>query len=154
LHPKFLDAKGLTALWREALLAKKVLKGKTESYKNHPQLNRFKKLPLKYTKKFSKKISGVPRDQRSLKYINTYLYHIYKESCRRGYCFDKRKINRPFTKKKISVTDKQLEYEFKHLKKKLKIRNQTKYKEIKSLKPKPHPLFRVKKGKIEDWEKV
>lgn len=134
LHPKFLDVKGLSGLWREALLAKKVLQKKTKSYKNHPQMKRFKSLPLKY--------------------INTYLYHIYKESCRRGYCFDKRKINKPFTKKKISVTDKQLEYEFKHLKKKLKNRNKIKYNEIKKLKPKPHPLFRVKKGKIEDWEKI
>ncbi|MFC1801750.1 pyrimidine dimer DNA glycosylase/endonuclease V, partial [Nanoarchaeota archaeon] len=91
LHPKFLDVKGLSGLWREALLAKKVLQGKTKSYQNHPQLTRFKKLPLKY--------------------INTYLYYIYQESCRRGYCFDKRKISRPFTKNKIPVTDKQLEYE-------------------------------------------
>ncbi|MBW2963479.1 pyrimidine dimer DNA glycosylase/endonuclease V [Candidatus Woesearchaeota archaeon] len=134
LHPKFLDVKGLSGLWREALLAKKVLQGKTKSYQNHPQLKRFKKLPLKY--------------------INTYLYHIYKESCRRGYCFDKTKIQKPFTKKKIPVTNQQLEYEFKHLKNKLKTRNKTKYKEIKPLKPKPHPLFKIKKGKIESWEKI
>ena len=36
IHPKYLDAKGLVALWREALLAQKVLDGKTEGYKNHP----------------------------------------------------------------------------------------------------------------------
>ena len=42
LHPKYLDTKGLVALWREALLAKHVLEGKTIGYKNHPQLNRFK----------------------------------------------------------------------------------------------------------------
>jgi hypothetical protein len=42
LHPKYLDAKGLVALWRESLLAKQALESKTKGYKNHPQLNRFK----------------------------------------------------------------------------------------------------------------
>jgi len=39
LHPKYLDSKGMVALWREALLAKQVLLNKTKGYKNHPQLN-------------------------------------------------------------------------------------------------------------------
>ena len=43
LHPKYLDTKGLVALWRETLLAKHVLEGKTKGYRNHPQLDRFKK---------------------------------------------------------------------------------------------------------------
>tara|TARA_R110002073_G_scaffold65940_12_gene164397 strand:+ start:408 stop:608 length:201 start_codon:yes stop_codon:yes gene_type:complete len=42
LHPKYLDAKGLVALWREGLLAQNVLLGNTKGYKNHPQLMRFK----------------------------------------------------------------------------------------------------------------
>ena len=42
LHPKYLDSKGFVALWRETLLAKNVLEGKTKGYKNHPQLERFK----------------------------------------------------------------------------------------------------------------
>jgi len=33
IHPKYLDAKGLVALWRETLLAKHVLEGKTPGYK-------------------------------------------------------------------------------------------------------------------------
>ena len=41
LHPKYLDARGLVALWREALLAQKVLRGATRGYKHHPQLIRF-----------------------------------------------------------------------------------------------------------------
>ena len=41
IHPKYLDTKGLVAVWRESLLAKKVLEGKTKGYKNHPQLIRF-----------------------------------------------------------------------------------------------------------------
>ena len=38
LHPKYLDTKGLVALWRETLLAKNVLEGNTNGYENHPQL--------------------------------------------------------------------------------------------------------------------
>jgi hypothetical protein len=40
LHPRYLDVKGLTAAWREALLAQKVLAGFTIGYMNHPQLIR------------------------------------------------------------------------------------------------------------------
>lgn len=32
-HPKYLDCKGLVALWRESLLARKVLKGKTKGWR-------------------------------------------------------------------------------------------------------------------------
>ena len=42
LDPQYLDTKGLVALWRESLLAKKVLRGLTKGYKHHPQLMRFK----------------------------------------------------------------------------------------------------------------
>ena len=131
----YLDSKGFVGLWREALLAKKVLQGKTNAYKNHPQLNRFKCLDIKF--------------------INTYIYYIYKESCARGYCFDKRKVNKPFTKKNIKVNSGQIEYEFKHLKKKLKIRDYNKYKELLKIKRiKACSLFKIVKGKIEDWEKI
>ncbi|MGH2666461.1 pyrimidine dimer DNA glycosylase/endonuclease V [Flavobacterium sp.] len=62
LHPKYLDTKALVALWRETLLAKHVLEGKTKGYKNHPQLNRFKE--AKY-----------PIDS-----INQYLSEVYFEA--------------------------------------------------------------------------
>jgi hypothetical protein len=45
VHPGYLDTKGLLALWREGLLAKNVLEGKTKGYRNHPQLQRFKATP-------------------------------------------------------------------------------------------------------------
>lgn len=38
IHPKYLDAKCLVALWREGLLAKKVLEDCVRVYTNHPQL--------------------------------------------------------------------------------------------------------------------
>ena len=42
IHPKYLDPKGLVALWREALLARAVLRGETRGYRFHPQLIRSK----------------------------------------------------------------------------------------------------------------
>jgi len=54
IHPRYLDRMGIVALWREGLLAKKVLEGKTKGYKNHTQLERFKnyKDPLKAIESF------------------------------------------------------------------------------------------------------
>jgi hypothetical protein len=37
----YLDGRGLVALWREALLAQAVLRGRTRGYR-HPQLARFR----------------------------------------------------------------------------------------------------------------
>lgn len=42
-HPRYLDAKGwVVALWREALLAQKVLQGGSKACRKHQQLCRFK----------------------------------------------------------------------------------------------------------------
>ena len=134
LHPKYLDAKGLVALWRETLLAKHVLEGKTKGYKNHPQLNRFKKL------------------KQPLHSINYYLFVVLEEAKARGYNFDAKKISL-FKRSKISVTTGQIEYETKHLLKKLKLRDLKKFKEIKTNRSfDPHPIFRIKEGAIESWE--
>ena len=73
LHPKYLDSKGLVALWREGLLARAVLKGETKGYKNHPQLIRFK------------------NHENPLAAINTYLLNVYRESERRFYNFNRKK---------------------------------------------------------------
>lgn len=135
IHPKYLDRAGLTALWRESLLAKKVLQGKTKSYKSHPQLERFKK------------------QKDPIAAINSYLKTIYGEGCRRGYCFDRRKIGKT-SRKKIDVTEGQLRYEFLHLKRKLRKRNREKYKEISKIKtPLTNTVFRKKRGAVEVWEK-
>jgi hypothetical protein len=42
VHPRYLDARGLVAAWREALLAQAVLAGATRGYRHHPQLDRFR----------------------------------------------------------------------------------------------------------------
>jgi hypothetical protein len=135
LHPKYLDKKGLLALWRESLLAKKVLKGKTKGYKNHPQLYRFKKA------------------ENPLHCINQYLTSIYEESVKRGYKFDRSKIGWNFTATTLTVTSGQLNFERNHLLKKLKIRDTKKYnKLIEETNFEPHPMFKPVNGDIEKWE--
>lgn len=137
LHPRYLDAKGLVALWRETLLAKHVLAGKTKGYKNHPQLDRFKAC----------------RDP--LNAINFYLAGVYKEAEARGYNFDREKIDWQFRRTKMKVSDGQIEYELKHLKRKLNMRDPKKLKEVGPLKTLlTHPVFNTVKGPIADWEVV
>ncbi len=136
IHPKYLDAKGLVALWRETLLAKNVLENKTKGYKNHPQLIRFKN-------------TNKPLDS-----INQYLTEVYKEAKRRNYNFNKEKIDWNFTPTKINVNDKQLDYEFQHLLTKLEKRDPKKYIQILNTKPIEHAeIFNVVEGEIEQWEK-
>jgi len=134
IHPKYLDCKGLIALWRESLLAKKVLSGKTKGYKNHPQLERFKKHP------------------NPLSAINSYLYHIYEHALRCGHDF--KKISSTKTVSQIKVTTGQIQFEFNHLKKKLKTRDPEKYRQLLKVKRiRPHPMFKIVEGEIERWEK-
>jgi hypothetical protein len=135
LHPKYLDAKGLVALWRETLLAKKVLEGKTVGYRNHPQLSRFKQA------------------KRPLEAINQYLSEIYIESVNRNFNFDIQKINWHFKRSKLPVTTGQLKYEVNHLMVKLKTRDLKKYEELRTKSTFDiHPLFKLVKGDIESWE--
>jgi len=124
IHPKYLDSKGLVALWRESLLAKEVLKGKTKGWKKHPQLNRFK------------------LHKNPVRAINTYLFHVWKESKKRGYNFNKNKIEKFFTNKRIEITREQIMIEFEQLKSKLKKRDPEKYKDILKIKdPETNPVF-------------
>lgn len=137
LHPQYLDAKGLVALWREALLAQAVLAGKTKGYKHHPQLKRFQE-------------SSAPRA-----YIATYLRLVQAEAALRGYRFDARRIGRGSAAglKPLKVTRGQLEYEWKHLRRKLKLRDparRARYAGVKA--PRAHPLFKAVKGGIAEWE--
>jgi len=135
LHPKYLDAKGLVALWRETLLAKNILEEKTVGYKNHPQLNRFKQA------------------RKPVEAINQYLSEIYLESLKRNYNFDIQKINWHFKKSKLTVTTGQVNYEVEHLLAKLKTRDVNKYEELRSKSTFDiHPLFKLVNGDIEKWE--
>ena len=137
IHPEYLDAKGLVALWREGLLAQKVLLGETTGYKNHPQLARFKNY------------------KNPLGAIASYLRCVVEEANKRGYNFDSNKIKNKNIKTKLLVSSGQIEYEFEHLLRKLKNREPDLHGELKNTKIiKAHPLFKKKKGGIEDWEIV
>ena len=137
LHPCYLDAKGLVAAWREALLAQKVLAGATRGYTQHPQLVRF-------------------RSQREpLRAIATFLRGIAEEAHRRGYQFDTSKIPRYDSSSRITETEGQLLYEWQHLRAKLRARAPHLYRELRGVtSPQPHPLFRIRSGGIRPWEKI
>jgi Pyrimidine dimer DNA glycosylase len=136
VHPQYLDAKGLVAAWREALLAQKVLRGATRGYRYHPQLIRFQS-PSK----------PVP-------VVAAFLAGLADEAGRRGYKFDRSKISRRRFKGQIPETKGQLLYEWAHLKRKLRVRAPAVYRQFRTLAaPEPHPLFRIIPGKVRDWEK-
>jgi hypothetical protein len=136
VHPKYLDAKGLVAAWREALLAQKVLAGQTKGYRNHPQLIRFRS--------HSKPAAA----------IASFLFCLVEEAERRGYQFDGGKILHKKVSIQIQETNGQMAYEWIHLKRKLRKRSPKVYREVRKIKtPEPHPLFQIVQGKIKDWEK-
>ncbi len=137
LHPKYLDRIGLIALWRESLLAKKVLECKTKGYINHPQLLRFR------------------QTDDPIAFINAYLHEVLEEAINRGYNFDANKLDKVVSLPKLTVTDAQIEYEYQHLLKKLKQRSPDKYLQFSKLDSiAAHPLFKIVEGEIETWEKV
>ena len=106
LHPKYLDTKGLVALWRETLLAKKVLEHKTKGYKEHPQLIRFK------------------ASTHPVNAFNFYLETVWLEAKKRNYNFDKSKFVEITDIEKLNVNSGQLDFEKSHLLKKLKFRDE------------------------------
>ena len=160
VHPKYLDQKGLVAVWREGLLAQSCLeRGKISlcsdcnergymkdgtrcqickgrgniktAYYNHPQLERFKThIATRGT-------------------IICYLHHIWEESRKRDYNFNYAKIgiysDRPYYQEQMFVTWGQLRYEFYHLQDKLKIRDHrlfsmNKIKSQITVVPNPNPM--------------
>ena len=137
VHPCYLDAKGLVAAWREALLAQKVLHGATRGYRYHPQLARFRSHP------------------EPLAAIAAFLAGIASEAKKRGYCFDTRIGRRP-SACKLAETRGQLLYEWRHLKSKLRRRAPERYRSYRRAleRPRPHPLFRIVPGKVRDWERM
>jgi hypothetical protein len=136
LHPQYLDAKGLVAAWREALLAQKVLSGGTRGYTRHPQLERFR---------------GHAEPVHALA---AFLTCIAEEAKRRDYTFDESKILVCNFTGQLEETSGQLLYEWKHLKNKLRSRAPNLYRKFKSvITPEPHPLFRIVPGHVRPWEK-
>jgi len=137
LHPKYLDRQGLLAVWREGLLAQKVLQGETKGYRHHPQLVRFRTQP----------------DPPAA--IAAYLAAIADEASRRKYTFDRRKIAFHGEVAKIPVRRGQLSYEWKHLKAKLRRRDPVRYGQVTPIRmPETHSLFVLVEGGIEEWERA
>ena len=158
IHPSYLDARGLVALWREGLLGLAVLRGRTRGYRHHPQLERFR---------------GATDPVLAMR---CYLWHVYQEATARGYRFNGRKIgtigtacvvgptgaaaaagaaaavaNRP----RLKVTGGQLSFELEHLRNKLRQRDPTRYRSLRTIdRPRPHPMFVKAAGGVESWERA
>jgi hypothetical protein len=137
LHPQYLDVKGLTAVWREGLLAQKVLQGGTRGYRYHPQLQRFLIQP------------------HPVAAVAAYLFAVWVEAERRGYHFDRTKLAISIDVSSIPVTRGQIRYEWAHLLSKLFRRDLERYQELIGIvEPEPHPLFIIVNGDIEIWEAI
>ena len=179
LHPKYLDKDGLNGVWRGGLLAQACLikgeytkcicqdktfefhyknmfcnkckgTGKIKTpYYNHSQLERFKNC------------------KEPIEAIGHYLMTIYEEALSRNYNYDLSKIHfRGGLRHDIlTVTKKQLEYEWYHLYKKLLKRARGKAEDIwywthgldnilNVDRIQANPLFKVIEGDIESWEKI
>ena len=136
LHPRYLDAKGLVAAWREALLAQKVLAGATKGYRHHPQLARFQ------------------AQADPLAAIAAFLAGLADEARSRGYHFDAGKISRGKFKGQMAETSGQLLYEWSHLKAKLRVRAPQLGRQLRGVTmPESHPLFGIVPGDVRDWER-
>lgn len=150
LHPRYLDRPGLTAAWREALLAQAVLAGRTRGYTRHPQLERFR-------------ATADP-----LSTIGAFLSGIREEATTRGYRFDPARINCPPATApgglsggawaaSVPVTEGQLAHEWAHLTVKLTARSPetaARWRDVPPELVEPHPLFGIVPGTVADWERL
>lgn len=137
LHPKYLDPQGLVALWREALLARAVLRGETRGYTRHPQLERFK---------------AHPRPRLAM---NAYLRAVFDEATSRGYAFDRSKLGPVRAVPPIPVATGQLAHEWAHLQRKLATRSPAVFGRWERVAmPHCHPLFRPQPGPVAPWERT
>ncbi|MDR7233908.1 pyrimidine dimer DNA glycosylase/endonuclease V [Agrococcus sp. BE272] len=133
LHPGLLDRQGLIACWREALLAQAVLAGRTSGYTRHPQLQRFQEQPDPVAS------------------IGAYLSGIAAVAEVRGYRFDRSRIDAPGPAQRMTVSDGQLAFEWRHLRAKMAARSPERLRLARH--PVPHPLFEVERGPVAEWER-
>jgi hypothetical protein len=187
VHPRYLDRQGLTAGWREGLLAQKVLTGTTKGYRNHPQLRRFRAAgdgaALDAPPDVALDVLGtaagsgahvapapgltpgghepgvtvdVVPDVGAGRAISTYLHALVDEAAARGYAFDRGLVlGAPDPSLRLEVTDRQLAYEWAHLRAKLAVRSPEVLRRWADVDvPDAHPLFHVVPGPLADWEVV
>ncbi|SPE19944.1 DNA-(Apurinic or apyrimidinic site) lyase / pyrimidine dimer DNA glycosylase [Burkholderiales bacterium] len=137
LHPKYLDVQGLVALWREALLAQKGLRGRTVGYRAHPQL------------RFRARCAPVV-------FVASYLQLVHEEAQRRGYHFDATRIAR--TRVSGSLTESiwpAALHEWQHLLGKLQKRSPERFAQFRDVvRPEAHLMFRIVAGGVRDWERM
>ena len=125
------------ALWREALLAQKVLAGATKGYRRHPQLDRFR------------------QSSHPMRAIASYLWSVADEAKERGYLFDVSKIAMRRGKVNIRITKGQLTYELTHLKQKLRQRDSQRLQLLSERKAiQINSTFKVVDGPIAPWERT
>jgi len=136
LHPKYLDPQGLVALWREALLAQRVLQGRARGYRSHPQLHRFREA------------------DEPLAAIAAFLRGVHAEAVARGYAFDERLIGGDGIHPQIPTARGQLLFEVQHLRAKLGRRSPRLAARLNTRRPVAHPLFRIVRGDVEAWERA
>ena len=137
LHPRYLDPQGLVALWRETLLARKVLRGETRGYRQHPQLQRFRAAPD------------------PLAAIDAYLAAVHTEATARGYAFDASKFDANARADAIPVARGQLDHEWQHLMRKLAVRSPELHARWRDLqRPRAHSSFRIVAGPVAVWERI
>ena len=142
LAPDYLDRQGLTACWREALLAQAVLAGRTRGYQQHSQLVRFR-------------ATADP-----LAAIGAYLDGVADEAAARTYSFDRGRILEPPRDgrppvPRVPVTDGQVATERDHLLAKLRARSPERAVVLDGAGlVRVHPLFVTVPGPREDWERA
>lgn len=137
--PRHLDRMGLLAEWREALLAQKVLAGRTRGYRFHPQLERFKAL--------DEPVAG----------IGAYLAEVRRAAQERGYEFNGALILLPDRPPRggIEVAEGQLAFEWSLFLAKVASRDPPWWRDLALLAgPRPHPLVKVVAGGIASWERM
>ncbi|MEH0108736.1 pyrimidine dimer DNA glycosylase/endonuclease V [Tersicoccus sp. MR15.9] len=138
LHPSLLDRRGLVACWRETLLAQKVLRGQTKGYTRHPQLTRFRRM-----------VDPVAS-------VGAYLAGLADEADAREFTFNRGLIVVPpsvaVPPARMTVTSGQLDHEWAHLLVKTEARDAAWHAHVVAAERRPHPLFDVVPGPIEEWE--
>jgi hypothetical protein len=154
VHPRYLDRQGLTACWREGLLAQKVLTGTTRGYRNHPQLQRFRVEVGAEVVADSAEVVAPPVPRPPGAPVTTYLHVVVDEAEARGYSYDRSKIlEAPRPELRLDVTHGQLLHEWAHLRLKLASRSPDVLRRWADVEvPDPHPLFVVVPGGVASWE--
>lgn len=141
-HPKLLDKIGLSRNINETIAGYKAFcktgEGYPKNWEKHRQLIRFQKLS---------------RGDLAIKDYIQFLLMIWHNKKLDEINVENFPMN--LTLGYLTVTDKQLRYEWQHYLGKIKKRSPNLYKKMMHItQPEPHPLFKVVKGEIEPWEKI